>query len=48
MDYEKLSEITVKNQKELDAIPTDFKGRIYIEFGDYFEPAIVGKNMDVL
>lgn len=44
MDYEKLSEITVKNQEELDAIPVDFKGRIYVEFGDCFEPAIVNKK----
>ena len=33
MDYTKLSEITVKTQAELDAIPDDFKGRIYIEGG---------------
>ena len=44
MDYEKLSEITVKNQEELDAIPVDFKGRIYVEFGDCFEPAVVNKK----
>lgn len=44
MDYEKLSEVTVKNQEELDAIPVDFKGRIYVEFGDCFEPAIVNKK----
>lgn len=31
IDYEKLTEITVKNQKELDEIPQNFKGRIYIE-----------------
>ena len=33
MDYSKLSEITVKTQEELDAIPDDFKGRIYIAGG---------------
>ena len=33
MDYSKLSEITVKTQEELDAIPDDFKGRIYINGG---------------
>ena len=33
MDYTKLSEITVKTQEELDAIPDNFKGRIYIEGG---------------
>lgn len=31
IDYNKLSEITVKSQEELDMIPLDFKGRIYIE-----------------
>ena len=41
IDYEKLTEITVKNQKELDKIPLDFKGRIYIEFGTYWDKAIV-------
>ncbi len=30
IDYSKLSEITVTNQAEMDAIPDDFKGRIYI------------------
>lgn len=33
MDYSKLSEIIVKTQEELDAIPDDFKGRIYINGG---------------
>ena len=41
IDYSKLSEITVKNQEELDLIPLDFKGRIYIEFGEYWQPAVV-------
>ena len=41
IDYSKLNKITVKNQDELDAIPLDFKGRIYIEFGDCYHPAIV-------
>ncbi|MCM1486020.1 MAG: hypothetical protein NC122_07415, partial [Faecalibacterium sp.] len=41
MNYENLTEIIVKSQKELDAIPLDFKGQIYIEFGTYFSPAIV-------
>ena len=47
IDYEKLAEITVKSQEELDMIPLDFKGRIYIEFGDCFKPAIV-KNCYIL
>lgn len=41
INYEELSEITVKSQSELNMIPLDFKGRIYIEFGDYWSPAIV-------
>ena len=41
IDYENLTEITVKNQKELDEIPLDFKGRIYIEFGKPWDRAIV-------
>lgn len=36
MDYSKLSEITVKTQEVLDAIPDDFKGKIYIEGGKPF------------
>ena len=31
LDYKNLSEITVRSQAELDMIPDDFKGRIYIE-----------------
>ena len=41
MDYSKLKEITVQSQTELDAIPEDYKGRIYIEFGTQDEPAVV-------
>ena len=41
MDYEKLTKITVKSQEELDMIPNDFKGRIYIEFGSSLFPAVV-------
>lgn len=31
IDYSKLNEIIVNSQEELDAIPDDFKGRIYIQ-----------------
>ena len=41
INYDTLSEITVKTQAELDAIPVDFKGRIYIEFGTCWTPAVV-------
>ena len=41
IDYEKLSEITVKSQEELNEIPLDFKGRIYVEFGTYWNKAVV-------
>ena len=40
-DYTKLTEITVKTQQELDEIPLDFNGRIYIEFGTARKPAVV-------
>ena len=40
-DYSKLTEITVKTQEELDQIPKDFKGTVYIEFGTNFSPAII-------
>ena len=41
MDYSTLSEITVKTQVELDAIPLDFKGRIYIDGGTPYARIIV-------
>ena len=44
MDYSKLKEITVKTQAELDAIPENYKGRIYIEFGTQDEPAVVNRR----
>ena len=43
-DYSKLDEIIVKSQAELDEIPTDFQGRIYIEFGTWYNQAIVSKR----
>ena len=44
IDYDKLSEITVKSQEELDLIPETFKGRIYIEFGTWDNKAVVSKR----
>ena len=44
IDYSKLEDITVKNQSELDAIPDNFAGRIYIEFGTVWDKAVVRKN----
>ena len=44
IDYERLTIITVKSQEELDMIPADFKGQIYIEFGTFFNRAIVSKR----
>ena len=44
IDYSKTYEITVKNQKELDGIPDDFRGRIYIAFGTLFKRAVVRKR----
>ena len=43
-NYSKLEEITVKSQAELDDIPEDFEGIIYIEFGDYCNRAVVSKR----
>lgn len=43
-DYSTLEEITVKSQDELDDIPEDFKGRIYIEFGTFWNRAVVSKR----
>ena len=44
IDYEKLTEITARSQEELDMIPLDFKGRIYIQFGNYFHPAMINSR----
>ena len=44
IDYSKLTEITVKSQEELDMIPDYFSGIIYIEFGTYWDKAIVRKR----
>lgn len=44
INYVKLAEITVKSQKELDAISDDFAGIIFIWFGDLLSPAIVEKS----
>ena len=44
INYSKTDKITVKNQKELDSIPDDFRGRIYIAFGTLFNRAVVRKR----
>ena len=44
IDYEKLTEITVKSQVEFNMIPDDFKGRIYVEFGTYLNRAVVNRS----
>ena len=44
IDYSRLEEITVKSQSELDAIPDDFAGRIYIGFGTIWDKAVVSKK----
>ncbi|MBE6147442.1 MAG: hypothetical protein E7168_03815 [Firmicutes bacterium] len=41
IDYNKLDKIVAKSQKELDDIPLDYKGRIYIEFGTDWNRAIL-------
>lgn len=44
IDYDSLTEITVKSQEELDMIPDNFKGRIYIEFGTFFSKAVINRS----
>lgn len=39
-----MKEITVETQSGLDAIPADFSGQIYIEFGTHYHPAVVKKR----
>ncbi len=43
-NYAELLKITVKSQKELDRIPDDYAGKIFIGFGDPLSPAIVEKS----
>jgi len=57
IDYSKLTEITVRTQAELDEIPQNFKGRIYINCGpndwikirhNYYFPIVVKGNSSVV
>lgn len=43
INYAEFAEITVKSQEELDMIPVDYAGRIFIKFGTRQSPAIVSK-----
>ena len=43
-----MDEIIVKSQKELDAIPTDYNGRIIIEFGTPYNRAVVNRKFRYL
>ena len=45
---ERNSQITVTNQEELDALPIDYNGRIYVEFGVPGNRAIVYKRYKYL
>ena len=47
MNYADLTDITVKSQVELDAIPADYKGRIYVDFGKPWDRAII-RNSSVV
>lgn len=38
--YRQSDEIIVKRQADLDEIPLDFQGRIYIDGGTWFSPII--------
>lgn len=44
INYENMEDITVINQEELDAIPNDFPGNIYIYFGTRDDPARISKD----
>ena len=46
INYAELAEITVKSQEELEMIPDDFAGRIFIQFGTPWSPAIVKKSYE--
>jgi hypothetical protein len=57
IDYSNLTEITVRTQEELDLIPLDFKGRIYVECGsndwlqirhNYYYSVVVNGNSSVM
>ena len=39
-----MNEIIVKSQQELDNIPVDYNGRIYIEFGTPYNRAVVNRR----
>ena len=41
-----MQEIRVKSQAEFDAIPVDYNGRIYIEFGTPFNRAVVNRKFN--
>ena len=43
INYERIVEITVKSQAEFDMIPDDFQGIIYIEFGVWYNRAVVNR-----
>jgi len=57
IDYSKLSEIIVRSQEELDAIPLNYKGRIYIDSDvniwikirhSYYYPVAIKGNSSVV
>ena len=39
-----MDEIIVKSQKELDAVPVDYNGRIIIQFGTRYDRAVVNRK----
>lgn len=41
-----MSEITVTTQQQLDSLPHDYHGRIYIRFGTPYNKAIVRRKYD--
>ena len=43
-----MDQIVVKSQQELDAVPTDYNGRIIIEFGTPYNRAVVNRKFKYL
>lgn len=41
-----MNEITVTSQQQLDNLPHDYHGRIYIKFGTPYDKAIVRRKYD--
>ncbi len=43
-----MKEIEINSQAELDALPVDYNGRIFLKFGTYSEPAIIRNRTNIV